>query len=599
MFLHFVALLFCVATAAVLPGPLSSRPTSPSSPFLPLLAANITGTPRFNRIVVFGDSWSDDGTGAYGLTNGAWPSDSHYADHRFTDGPTWAEQLASGLNVSHQSFAIAGATTNNTLVQGYTGANLATPVSSVQEQIESWKKNVLVESEKALLLVQGGFNDWLFGQAEEGGVSAKESADSLGNAMLQLVGAGAQYILLANLPSTSPYHPYTTLNPYPAASLANFTRDFRDALYSFDVQRQQVGIVDWFALWEMMMESPGLFGLGERTLGQPCLSGVYGDCPNVTVCTTPTTYIWWDEFNPTTYVQSYMASAAFNVLKQQGSTIAPEDPRKRAKREKDEQRSRDDEGTATASRAGSSVRGGADRNSGSRAGSRPTPYSYDPHDRSKWICGVCQESRPREAFSDAQQRKARKERRLPLCDRCTTKPQTEKRCRGPCGQVRPAHAFSDTMRRSDSPKCRTCQAQAVAPEDEMRRAVLCFLRIFETFADAPSHLAPQDLALDPFAAYRADDSASEDEDGGPFDFDDRRTSSSHTLKAGSERRQEEKWSAAKAYRLDVAAHVGAQTQQQGNEEGKEKQGKEGEDGAKPARPAVVYDDDSDSQYSSD
>ncbi|GAA5980210.1 hypothetical protein JCM11641_005507 [Rhodosporidiobolus odoratus] len=332
-----LAVISLAAAAHALPTPSRAQlaPLPSLTSFFPLLASNLSGRPTFSQIVSFGDSWSDDGTGAFRLTNETWPSDLHYDGHRFTNGLTFGEQLAKGLGVSHSSLAVAGATTNNTLAQGYTGRNFAIPVKSVHEQVDTFIQSTPIRP-IALYILQGGLNDFLFGQVD-GMVSAKDSANSLGNAMLQLANWGAQYILLLDLPNTSPFYPYTTLNPFASAPLANFTRDFRDALYSFDMQRANVAIVDVFALFSELEDTPEIFGFAGETLGRACLEGgesvlahtlrtvltqqfsiaVYGEAIKVTVCNKPTSYLWWDEFNPTNLTHSYLASLAYGALKQQ------------------------------------------------------------------------------------------------------------------------------------------------------------------------------------------------------------------------------------------------------------------------------------------
>ncbi|GAA6032700.1 hypothetical protein JCM8097_000748 [Rhodosporidiobolus ruineniae] len=279
----------------------------------PLLATNQGGL-NFSELVVFGDEWSDDGTGAWKLTNGTWPSDPHYFEHRFTNGLTWVERLAGFLNVSTTSYAVAGATTSNDLVQGSTGPARRTLVPSIAGQVDSYLSPAPDVTE-TLYILQGGMNDFLFGQFEN--VKGAESAGEFGKAMLKLAQYGAQYILLANLPNTLTY-PYASSNPFAQKPLANFTLSFRDALSSFDEQRPNVAIVDFWALFSEIGDMGGLLGYEEGKLDEPCLVGVYEAADNVTVCSTPQSRVWWDEFNPTNTTHAYMATVAYNTLKENG-----------------------------------------------------------------------------------------------------------------------------------------------------------------------------------------------------------------------------------------------------------------------------------------
>ncbi|KAJ3047445.1 hypothetical protein HK097_011526, partial [Rhizophlyctis rosea] len=89
---------------------------------------------KYSHVVAFGDSWTDTGN-TYKLTNGTWPLVPPYHQGRFSDGPVWSEYLAKALKARLINQAYGGATTNSSLVQGYTGANSTIPVPSVSTQL--------------------------------------------------------------------------------------------------------------------------------------------------------------------------------------------------------------------------------------------------------------------------------------------------------------------------------------------------------------------------------------------------------------------------------------------------------------------------------
>ena len=71
----------------------------------------------YSSIVVFGDSLVDNGNGTYKLTNHEWPAPCCTWQGRFSNGPTWPEELAGLLHVSHvQDFAYGGSTSNLSLI---------------------------------------------------------------------------------------------------------------------------------------------------------------------------------------------------------------------------------------------------------------------------------------------------------------------------------------------------------------------------------------------------------------------------------------------------------------------------------------------------
>jgi phospholipase/lecithinase/hemolysin len=49
-------------------------------------ALPITDRPgaKFSRLIVFGDSFSDNGNGSWIASNGSWPADPAYYDHSFS-----------------------------------------------------------------------------------------------------------------------------------------------------------------------------------------------------------------------------------------------------------------------------------------------------------------------------------------------------------------------------------------------------------------------------------------------------------------------------------------------------------------------------------
>ncbi|KIO15822.1 carbohydrate esterase family 16 protein, partial [Tulasnella calospora MUT 4182] len=94
-------------------------------------------TRQFRRLVVFGDSFSDDGHGAWVVSNHTWPADPAYYRHTFSNGPIWPTVLSGALGIDNKltDKATGGATSDNAVVQGYTGADSTIPVPSALDQI--------------------------------------------------------------------------------------------------------------------------------------------------------------------------------------------------------------------------------------------------------------------------------------------------------------------------------------------------------------------------------------------------------------------------------------------------------------------------------
>ena len=54
---------------------------------------------NYNRIIVFGDSYSDNGN-VFKLTNGKYPNAVRYFRGRFSDGPVWSEYFARNFGIN-------------------------------------------------------------------------------------------------------------------------------------------------------------------------------------------------------------------------------------------------------------------------------------------------------------------------------------------------------------------------------------------------------------------------------------------------------------------------------------------------------------------
>ncbi|KAL0780455.1 hypothetical protein CaCOL14_001790 [Colletotrichum acutatum] len=148
--------------------------------------------PPVSSIVVFGDSFSDNGNGAARVSNNAWPTDKYYKG-RFSNGIVWAEYVAANLSLPLYDYAVGGATTSNALIQGYTGAKGDIAVPSVIDQVVSFLAKINPQGgafgasdsmamETPLLILFAGANDILF----NANISASQSYQTLRQAEVQL-----------------------------------------------------------------------------------------------------------------------------------------------------------------------------------------------------------------------------------------------------------------------------------------------------------------------------------------------------------------------------------------------------------------------------
>jgi phospholipase/lecithinase/hemolysin len=136
--------------------------------------------PRFDHLVVFGDSLSDMGNAG-----------------RFSNGPVWVEQIAEMLRVplaaserGGQNFAVGG-------------ARVEEGPQSLRAQVEEFLK-LPRPSGRTLYVISGGGNDVLAAIGESDALSkVNAAAASLKDVLADLIAHDASDLLVPNLPDVS------------------------------------------------------------------------------------------------------------------------------------------------------------------------------------------------------------------------------------------------------------------------------------------------------------------------------------------------------------------------------------------------------------
>jgi phospholipase/lecithinase/hemolysin len=202
-----------------------------------LLTSQASGqnTSTFSQLIVFGDSFSDDGnvrnrteSASGGMTS--YPSSVYnYADGRFTNSATttpgsatysglWHEQLArSFLGLPEATFSLAGGTdfafggattqngTDERTVIPSPGGDLTITVDNMGKQVDDYLASHAVDP-NALYLVWGGINDLLH---DESAASVSATANRVAGLASRLAAAGAKHILVPNVPPLGMFPNYS------------------------------------------------------------------------------------------------------------------------------------------------------------------------------------------------------------------------------------------------------------------------------------------------------------------------------------------------------------------------------------------------------
>jgi cholinesterase len=239
--------------------------------------------PRFDRLVVFGDSLSDSGNAG-----------------RFSNVLVWVEQLAKRLNLplelsehGGQNFAVGG-------------ARVEEGPQSLRAQVEEFLKQPR-PSGRTLYVIWGGGNDVLAAIDEPAKVTA--AAASLKNVLADLIAHGASDLLVPNLPDVSVTPEVQAHGTKAISEGRRLSFDFNkvveqglnDLVHSSTIFR--LYRLDVAAMAERARKDPASYGF--TNISTPCRASA--ECEK---------YLFWDEIHPTTEAHAHLAEAALRALSQ-------------------------------------------------------------------------------------------------------------------------------------------------------------------------------------------------------------------------------------------------------------------------------------------
>jgi outer membrane lipase/esterase len=263
------------------------RPTPPFILALALIgvvmSSEALSAPRYERIVVIGDSLSDMGNAG-----------------RFSNGPVWVEQLAERLQVPLRPSEAGG--TNFAI--GGARLDPASGPSALPAQVERLAQRD-VPAQGTLFIVFGGGNDLLAAVGDpEGEAMVSTAALALQEILLRLVKAGATDILVPNLPD---------VGMTPAVRAYGGAARRRARALSERFRRDVEAVVDGVArrlAGSARIVRLDVWALAERTLARPGDAGftnVTEPCQMARSCEGA---LFWDGVHPTSYAHGRLAAAA-------------------------------------------------------------------------------------------------------------------------------------------------------------------------------------------------------------------------------------------------------------------------------------------------
>ena len=274
--------------------------------------AGAAGAQSYNRLVVFGDSLSDNGN-LFLATGGATPASPPYFQGRFSSGPVFTERL--GFNASNFMGPVTGSI--NYAFGGARTDSQAAPLG-MRVQLAQYQARGGRFGAGDLVSILGGANNIFQGLPAAGAstnpqgsiapVSLAAAADMnfIVNSVAQ---AGAGTILVTNLPKLrlTPQFRATPAAPLADYAVTTFNGALLTGLNATAAARPGTNIImmDLFKIGDVIAANPSAFGVSNVT--QPCFNGV-------TVCANPNDYFYFDGVHPTATGHAAIARLANDYL---------------------------------------------------------------------------------------------------------------------------------------------------------------------------------------------------------------------------------------------------------------------------------------------
>ena len=273
----------------------------------------------YNRLVVFGDSLSDNGN-LYALTGQ--PTSPPYYQGRFSNGPVFTELL--GFNAGRYT---AGAPVTGSVNYAFGGARTDSSAlpPGMRNQLLAYTGAGGTFGANDLVSVLGGANN-IFQQMEAfaalpGGdpqlanpigfvaPAALSAAADMNFIVNDIATRGAGTIMVSNLPNLALTPQFLGTAGAPLADYAGkaFNGALLTGMMSASAAHPDTNIilVDLYKVGATLSGDPGRFGLTNVT--DRCFNGV-------TVCANPDSYLYWDGVHPTAAGHRLLAALADDYL---------------------------------------------------------------------------------------------------------------------------------------------------------------------------------------------------------------------------------------------------------------------------------------------
>ncbi|RIA93153.1 GDSL lipase/esterase [Glomus cerebriforme] len=268
-----------------------------------------------DTMIVFGDSYSDNGNGVFKISDGAFPPSPPYFEGRFSNGPVWVEYLSKKLDIPSVNYAAGGATINSMSVPSASGLNDEIIVPGIRQQINDYvddahDKGISAKGNLNLYVVSPFGNDYIYTLRHGPSISSPEQVigQFITNLQTLFIEVGATNFLVATLPKLENLPGFSRANDTERAILSKIVEDHNVLL------KQALDILktDFRKVKTILVDTDKIFKKFPSKNFEPCLTINH---EGTHVCDNPENFLFWDNIHVTTKVHEMLASEAFDLLK--------------------------------------------------------------------------------------------------------------------------------------------------------------------------------------------------------------------------------------------------------------------------------------------
>lgn len=282
---------------------------------LTLAAASVAGAASaqtYDRLVVFGDSLSDNGN-LYLATGGSTPPSPPFGAGRFSNGPVFTERL--GFDAANFMGPVTGS-----INYAFGGARTDSQASppGMRAQLGQYLQRGGTFGSNDLVSVLGGANNIFQGLPVAGASAnptaaiapvAQSAAADINFIVNGIAQAGAGTVLVTNLPklSITPQFGGTPAAPLADYAVTTFNGALLTGLTATAAAQQGTNIIlmDLFKVGDVVAANPSAFGVSNVT--QACFDGA-------SLCSNPDDYFYFDGVHPTAKGHAVIAQLANDYL---------------------------------------------------------------------------------------------------------------------------------------------------------------------------------------------------------------------------------------------------------------------------------------------